>query len=224
MKKILFSLLVSSICSAVFAQAPTLKTPEDSASYAFGVLVGKNLGRQLPPGLNVDMVMKAMATALKGEPTLMEAQTANTIFTNYNQSVQQKAGEKSKVEGQKFLEENKKRNGVMVTASGLQYEVLQRGTGAESPKATDQVKVHYHGTNIDGSVFDSSVERGEPITFGLNQVIPGWTEGLQLMHVGDKFKFYIPAELAYGEGSPSPKIKPHSVLIFEVELFEINPK
>lgn len=223
MKKIVLFLLAAFVCTVLPAQT-TLKTNVDSASYSFGVLVGQSLMRQLPPDLNIDLIMQAMTAMLKGGTPVISPQAANEVFTNYNQMAQAKAGEKSKMEGQKFLEENKKRPGVMVTPSGLQYEVLQRGSGTTSPTATDQVKVHYHGTNIDGSVFDSSVERGEPITFGLNQVIPGWTEGLQLMHVGDKFKFYIPAELAYGDRSPSPKIKPNSTLIFEVELFEINPK
>ncbi|HKK60793.1 MAG TPA: FKBP-type peptidyl-prolyl cis-trans isomerase [Salinivirga sp.] len=125
----------------------------------------------------------------------------------------------NKKAGEDFLEENKQRPEVKVTESGLQYEVLKKGTGA-SPAATDQVKVHYHGTLIDGTVFDSSVERGEPITFGLNQVIPGWTEGVQLMKEGAKYKFYIPQELAYG-GADKGKIKPYSTLIFEVELLEV---
>lgn len=209
--------------AGLFAQVK-LTNGVDSASYAFGQLIGKNLQRQMPADLNIDLIMKAMGSTLKGEAQPFEPQTANEIFSAYSQKAQAAAGEKSKAEGKRFLEENKKRPGITVTASGLQYEVLKKGEGKESPKATDKVKVHYHGTNIDGSVFDSSVERGEPISFGLNQVIAGWTEGVQLMHVGDKFKFYIPAELAYGERSPSPKIKPNSTLIFEVELFEINPK
>jgi len=108
------------------------------------------------------------------------------------------------------------------TASGLKYQVLKQGTGTASPKATDSVRVHYHGTLLNGTVFDSSVQRGEPINFGLNQVIPGWTEGLQLMKVGDKFKFEIPANLAYGENSPTPTIPPNSTLVFEVELLGIE--
>ncbi len=208
-----------------------LETMQDSASYAFGVLIGKNLQRQLPPDLDMDKVMESMKAAIKDEPLLFDQQTASEIFSQFNAVMQEKTeaknkieGEKQKMEGEKFLAENKTRKGVMTTASGLQYEVITRGTGTESPKATDKVKVHYHGTNIDGSVFDSSVERGETIAFGLNQVISGWTEGLQLMKVGDKFRFFIPANLAYGERSPSPAIKPNSTLIFEVELFEINPK
>ena len=113
-------------------------------------------------------------------------------------------------------------NDMKTTATGLQYQVLKQGTGAASPKATDTVKVHYHGTLLDGTVFDSSVQRGEPISFPLNRVIPGWTEGLQLMKVGDKFKFTIPPNLAYGPNSPTPKIPPNSTLVFEVELLGIQ--
>ena len=225
-------LLLCAVLISLGLQAQTkLETSQDSASYAFGVLIGKNLQRQLPPGLNMDIVMKAMSAAIKDETLLCDQQTASEIFTKYNEQIQEQTeamnkveGEKSKAAGEQFLVENKKRKGVVTTASGLQYEVITAGKGTASPKATDKVKVHYHGTNIDGSVFDSSVERGETITFGLNQVISGWTEGLQLMKVGDKFKFYIPANLAYGERSPSPAIKPNSTLIFEVELFDINPK
>ena len=114
------------------------------------------------------------------------------------------------------------KNEMKTTASGLKYQVLKQGTGTVSPKATDTVNVHYHGTLLDGTVFDSSVERGQPISFPLNRVIPGWTEGLQLMKVGDKFKFEIPPDLAYGANSPSPKIPPNSILVFEVELLGIQ--
>ncbi|HHT61557.1 MAG TPA: FKBP-type peptidyl-prolyl cis-trans isomerase, partial [Bacteroidales bacterium] len=122
----------------------------------------------------------------------------------------------------KFLEDNKKDSSVIETPSGLQYKVLKMGEGAK-PQASDKVKVHYHGTTIDGTVFDSSVNRGEPVTFSLNQVISGWTEGLQLMPVGSKFKFFIPYDLAYGERGAGKIIPPYSTLIFEVELLEINP-
>jgi FKBP-type peptidyl-prolyl cis-trans isomerase FklB len=123
--------------------------------------------------------------------------------------------------GEEFLAKNAKRKGVTVTASGLQYEVLKEGKG-EQPTATSKVKVHYHGTTPEGVVFDSSVERGEPISFGLDQVIKGWTEGVQLMKVGAKYRFYIPQELAYGPSSPSPTIKAYMPLVFEVELIEIE--
>ncbi|MCS7035751.1 MAG: FKBP-type peptidyl-prolyl cis-trans isomerase [Saprospiraceae bacterium] len=224
MNKILLFALALTTAVSLNAQRATLKTAQDSASFAYGMLIGNSLKRQLPIGLNMDLVMRGLSDAIKDAEMPMDQQTATDVFNRYTQEAQRRAAEEGKAAGQKFLEENKKRSGVITTASGLQYEVLKRGNGKESPKATDRVKVHYHGTNIDGSVFDSSVERGQPITFGLNQVIAGWTEGLQLMRVGDKFKFYIPSELAYGERSPSPKIKPNSVLIFEVELFEINPK
>ena len=118
--------------------------------------------------------------------------------------------------------DSSQKNDMKTTASGLKYQVLKQGTGTASPKSTDTVKVHYHGTLLDGTVFDSSVERGEPISFPLNGVIPGWTEGLQLMKVGDKFKFEIPPNLAYGPNSPSPKIPPNSTLVFEVELLAIQ--
>ena len=127
----------------------------------------------------------------------------------------------SKNEGEKFLEENKLREGVITTASGLQYEVLVKGKGRKTPTATDKVKVHYHGTLTNGVVFDSSVDRNEPITFGLTQVIPGWTEGLQLMTVGSKYRFYIPSHLGYGS-QQAGSIPPYSVLIFEVELLGIE--
>ena len=123
--------------------------------------------------------------------------------------------------GQAFLEQNKSEEGVMTTDSGLQYKVLEKGEGDVTPSATDKVRVHYHGTLVDGSVFDSSVQRGQPISFGLNQVISGWTEGLQLMSVGDKFRLFIPANLAYGSGSAG-KIPGNSALIFDVELLGIN--
>lgn len=193
MKKILLLLVAVQISLGLNAQTK-LETMADSASYAFGVLVGKNLQRQLPAELNIDIVMQAMSAALKNGELTLDQQAATECFTAFNQVLQAKAEEQGKVEGEKnkalgeqFLAENKKREGVVTTESGLQYEVVSRGTGTESPKATDKVRVHYHGTTIDGSVFDSSVERGETITFGLNQVIKGWTEGLQLMKVGDKF-------------------------------------
>ncbi|GHA37625.1 FKBP-type peptidyl-prolyl cis-trans isomerase [Photobacterium aphoticum] len=142
------------------------------------------------------------------------------LFIQRSMSNKQAAAENIQL-GQTFLLENKDKEGVKTTASGLQYQVLQEGTGTVHPKATDKVTVHYHGTLIDGTVFDSSVQRGETIQFGLNQVIPGWTEGVQLMVEGEKTRFFIPAELAYGNRSMGV-IKPGSTLIFDVELFKIN--
>jgi len=230
MKRTVLVFMAFGLFSSLYAQVP-LHTSQDSASYAFGLLVGDNLMRQMPPGLNPDIFMTGMSTALKSGPRAFDEQTTTRICTAFAQKAQEaaeaenrKASEANRAASQKFLDDNKKRKEITTTASGLQYEVLKRGDGTVSPKETDQVKVHYHGTTIEGEVFDSSVERGEEVTFGLNQVIPGWTEGLQLMHVGDKFRFYIPADLAYGDQSPTPAIKPGSALIFEVELFEINPK
>ncbi|CAG20780.1 FKBP-type peptidyl-prolyl cis-trans isomerase [Photobacterium profundum] len=142
------------------------------------------------------------------------------FFVQRSYSNKQAAGENIKI-GQEFLAENKLKDGVKTTDSGLQYLVLQEGTGAEHPKASDKVTVHYHGTLINGSVFDSSVDRGKTISFGLNQVIKGWTEGVQLMVIGEKTRFFIPSKLAYGNGGAGI-IPPGSVLIFDVELFKIN--
>ncbi|WP_408692957.1 FKBP-type peptidyl-prolyl cis-trans isomerase [Vibrio fortis] len=142
-------------------------------------------------------------------------------FFIYKTLTNNKAAEKNLAEGQAFLQENSQQEGVVTTESGLQYLVLQEGTGTEHPTAKSKVRVHYHGTLIDGSVFDSSVERGEPISFGLNQVIKGWTEGVQLMVEGEKTRFYIPYTLGYGKSGSGP-IPPASVLIFDVELLEIQ--
>jgi FKBP-type peptidyl-prolyl cis-trans isomerase FklB len=223
MKKILVAALVITFAvSGLYAQAPDLKNQRDSASYAFGLLIGNSLSRQISSDLNLDLVLKAMTDQLKGLPVSMELEAASNLYTSYDQKIQAEAKDKNRVAGELFMTENKKRPEVKTTSSGLQYEVLKKGTGTVSPKATDKVTVHYHGTLIDGTVFDSSVERGQTASFGLNQVIPGWTEGLQLMSVGDKFRFYIPSNLAYGERSPSAKIKPNSTLIFDVELFSIG--
>ena len=198
----------------------------DSVSYLLGVAIATNITNDLKEG-NIELILKGMGDKLKGNTELIVDPT-NQLLNSYFQKKQQEKkqkegqlGELAKAEGEKFLQENKKNKKVKVTPSGLQYEILKEGKG-DKPSETSQVKVHYHGTTIDGKVFDSSVDRGEPIVFGLNQVIKGWTEGVQLMPIGSKFKFYIPQELAYGENSPSPAIKPYSTLIFEVELLGIE--
>ena len=237
MKKMTLLLVLALAAGSAFAQTKPGKTGKtnpatrvelkntlDSASYAYGVLLSSQLKQMLGTEYNTDLVLAALNANMRGDSLAISADNSSMYYKNYQTQQASKAAAAGRMAGDKFLTENKARKGVMTTASGLQYEVLKKGTGTVSPKATDQVTVHYHGTNIDGSVFDSSVERGEPASFGLNQVIPGWTEGLQLMHVGDKFKFYIPAALAYGERSPSPKIKPNATLVFEVELLEINSK
>jgi len=202
-----------------------LQTQNDSASYAIGVLVGANNLKQLEmaPGgsqIDVDIMSSAFqAASTKGETTLTEEE-AQTIIQRFFESAGERESQKALEEGNAFLEKNKSRDGVHTTESGLQYEVLTEGTGPK-PTAEDQVRVHYHGTTIDGKVFDSSVESGEPVVFGVTQVIPGWTEALQMMPVGSKWKIYLPSNIAYGERGAGADIKPNSALIFEVELLEI---
>jgi FKBP-type peptidyl-prolyl cis-trans isomerase len=204
----------------------SVKNEIDSVSYLLGVAIATNISNDLKEG-NTELILKGMRDKLTGNSELISDPT-NQVLNSFFQKKQhdkkqqeEQLGQLAKAEGEKFLQENKKNKKVKVTSSGLQYEILKEGKG-EKPTETSQVKVHYHGTTIDGKVFDSSVDRGEPIVFGLNQVIKGWTEGVQLMPIGSKFKFYIPQELAYGENSPSPAIKPYSTLIFEVELLGIE--
>ncbi|MFV0391895.1 MAG: FKBP-type peptidyl-prolyl cis-trans isomerase [Paludibacteraceae bacterium] len=202
-----------------------LSNAVDSMSYALGVNVGSSFANDLKniPGgkANTDLLIKGFTQALKGDSTLLSNEFAQTYFRDYMTVEQRKENEIKKGEGEKFLAENKLREGIQTTASGLQYMILQSGNGAK-PVASDKVKVHYTGTTIDGHVFDSSVERGEPVEFGLNQVIKGWGEGVQLMNVGSKYKLFIPYELAYGDqGIPQANIPPFAPLIFDVELLEI---
>lgn len=203
----------------------TLKTSVDSVSYSIGMQIAQQI-KSGPLEVNAEALAAGIADAIKGTPQLTEDQmkqilmAIQTKMAGEQQAAQQKAGEVNKKAGEEFLAKNKTKEGVRTTPSGLQYEVLTEGTGP-SPKATDQVTVHYKGTLLDGKVFDSSYDRGEPAKFGLNQVIPGWTEGLQLMKEGGKYRFYIPAELAYGPGGSGP-IGPNSTLIFDVELLKVN--
>jgi len=193
----------------------------DSVAYALGHSVGGNLKTQFPD-VNPDIITQAILEAFNGkENKLFEnSQAADTYIRNYLKEASEKKAVVNKEKGEAFLAKNASKSGVKVTESGLQYEVMKEGAG-EKPTAESTVKVHYHGTTIDGEVFDSSVDRGEPTTFPLNGVIKGWTEGVQLMTVGSKYKFYIPSELAYGARAAGAKIGPNSTLIFEVELLEI---
>ena len=195
----------------------------DKKSYALGCDIANNLKSMGITKVDRDSFAQGVIDILNGKCQLSQeelhqqfALLSAEIETNSKKEMQ---AEKEK--GNRFLNENKTKDGVVCTSSGLQYKVVKMGDGRK-PKATDTVKVHYHGTLIDGTVFDSSVQRGEAIEFPLNRVIAGWTEGLQLMPVGSKFIFYIPSELAYGEQSPSPLIKPNSTLIFEVELLDVK--
>lgn len=199
----------------------------DSVSYAVGVLVAQNFKSQKVT-LNPAMVAKGFEAATQGGALKMTEQECQNVVSAYmmkNQEAQALEQSKqflpNKEAGEKFLEENKKKDSIVVTASGLQYKIMKLGSGPK-PVATDKVKTHYHGTLIDGTVFDSSVQRGEPISFPVTGVIPGWVEALQLMPVGSKFKLFIPQNLAYGVRGGGQTIKPYSALVFEVELLEIE--
>ena len=233
MKKL--SVLVATVIVAMGAsftscgdshKSASLKTSIDSTSYAIGISTGagykENL-KTLPGGeANVDDLIAGFIQAIKGDSSAMKMnpQQAQQYLQTYFVEAQAREAKKTKEEGDKFLAENKTKEGVITTESGLQYKVEKEGTGAK-PTATDKVKVHYTGTLLDGTKFDSSVDRGEPAEFGVGQVIKGWTEGLQIMPVGSKYIFWIPAELAYGERGAGQDIKPNSVLKFEVELLDI---
>lgn len=194
-------------------------TKMDSTFYALGILMSENLTEQFGK-LDVDELARGLRAAQEGTAT-MDAQQANATVQAFMMKKQESAGAEARQEGEDFLANNAKRAEVKVTDSGLQYEVLKEGTGA-SPTATETVEVHYHGTLLDGTVFDSSVERGQTIEFPLNRVIPGWTEGVQLMKEGAKYRFYIPYDLAYGPRGSAPKIPPYAALIFDVELFKVK--
>jgi FKBP-type peptidyl-prolyl cis-trans isomerase len=223
MKKILSFLFVGASVVVVNAQNTDnqikFTTDVDSVSYIFGNMIANDILRVLPE-VKKELILKGVSDVLYANKALLN-DPDNRIINTYMQKKQQAQFMENKISGEKFLEKNKKEPKVKVTASGLQYLVINMGKG-EKPTSTTRVKVHYHGTTIEGKVFDSSVNRGEPATFGLNQVIPGWTEGLQLMPVGSKFRFFIPQELAYGENPLSQEIKPYSVLIFDVELLSIE--
>jgi len=192
----------------------------EKISYALGVSLGNNLKNSGFSQIDTQRLTDGIRHVIKGEPLDMSLNEAQKIVNEYLQQLQKQTFENNIREGKEFLTNNAKRPGVKTTASGLQYEVLTRGKGA-IPKASDTVKVHYHGTLISGKVFDSSVQRGEPATFGVTQVIQGWVEALQLMPAGSKWKLYIPSELAYGERGAGQLIGPHTCLIFEVELLDI---
>lgn len=213
-------------CNMPKSSKVELKTLADSAAYAIGFDIGNNIKKNLPsaPGgkdLDQKTILAAFTNALNGDSSKIPATTIQAVTQNYFMKAQKLEADKTGEAGRKFLADNGKRAGVKTTASGLQYEILKEGTGPK-PLATDTVVVHYHGTTTEGKVFDSSVERKDPAKFPVNQVIKGWTEALQLMPVGSKWKLVIPSELAYGERGASADIKPNSVLVFEVELLQIK--
>ncbi|MBQ0033990.1 MAG: FKBP-type peptidyl-prolyl cis-trans isomerase [Bacteroidales bacterium] len=193
----------------------------NKVSYALGLSLGQNLASSGIKEIAFEDLVAGMKAIINKEQPAISFEEAQNVLNDFFSELEAKAAGAAKAEGEAFLAENAKREGVKVTASGLQYEVLEATIG-QKPKATDKVKVHYEGTLIDGTVFDSSYRRGEAISFGLNQVIAGWTEGLQLMSIGSKYKLYIPYQLAYGERGAGQSIPPYSALIFTVELLGIE--
>jgi FKBP-type peptidyl-prolyl cis-trans isomerase FklB len=228
MKLYIIPALAIGLCvsSALGQDKPDLTNPKQRTSYAIGLDIAANLKAR-----EIDLDAKALAAgisdALADKPAL-KPDEVREVLMKLQQDMMAKGDVKNKADAEKnqkagdaFLAENGKKEGVKTTTSGLQYKVLKSGSGA-SPQKTDSVKVHYHGTLIDGKVFDSSVQRGEPVTFQVDGVIPGWVEALQLMKVGDKWQLFIPSKLAYAERSPDPTIGPNATLVFEVELLGIE--
>ncbi|MCI1282903.1 MAG: FKBP-type peptidyl-prolyl cis-trans isomerase [Prevotella sp.] len=199
----------------------------DKVSYALGLGIGRQLADMGAKELNIDDFAQAIKDIVAGKKPLLGDQEAQTLVQNFFQEQEKKqqadAAEKfqsNKESGEKYLSENAKKDGVVTLPSGLQYQVLKEGNG-KKPKATDKVRCHYEGMLVDGTLFDSSIQRGEPAVFGLNQVISGWTEGLQLMSEGAKYRFFIPYHLGYGERGAGQQIPPFSALIFDVELIDV---
>ena len=193
----------------------------DKFSYAIGLGIGQNLLSMGAKGIEVDDFAQAIKDILEGNKTAISHAEARDIVNKYFAELEEKMNAASIEQGVQFLEENKKRPNVVTLPSGLQYEVINEGKVGTYAKATDQVQCHYEGTLIDGTLFDSSIKRGEPAVFGVNQVIKGWVEALQLMTEGSKWRLFIPSELAYGAQQAGEMIPPHSTLIFDVELIEV---
>ena len=218
MKKNLLTFAAITISVAMFAQ--NLKNNMDSVSYSLGVLFAQNFKNGEKLSIDANAMAKGFQDAVAGTETI-KVEQAHQLFSQFMANQNKSKYTATLEKGAKFLEENGKRPGVKTTASGLQYEVMKEGTGP-MPKATDKVTTHYHGTLLDGKVFDSSVNRGQPIDFPCNGVIQGWQEALQLMKVGSKWKLFVPYQLAYGERGAGGDIGPYETLIFEVELLKIN--
>ena len=229
MKKILTTALTLLIATTLISQNKNTMTHEQKISYIIGYNWGNMMAQDRDNfAFDVESVYQAMKAAFEGKPSLFTQEEANQMMQEWQRDLQAKQQnrasaetDRNKAAGRAFLEKNKQNKDVVETASGLQYKVVRMGTGAK-PTAADRVTVHYEGTLLDGTIFDSSYQRGETISFPLGGVITGWTEGLQLMPVGSKFIFYIPSDLAYGDRGAGNLIQPGSTLIFTVELFGIN--
>ena len=198
-----------------------LTTQIDSVSYSLGISVANNLKNSGFESIETDAMASAFNDVFSDKEVRITEDEANLLIQDYFLELSEKKSQEATAEGSSVLIENAKKEGVITTSSGLQYEIITNGTGA-TPSESDKVTVHYHGTLLDGTVFDSSVDRGQPATFPVNGVIPGWVEALQLMNVGSKYKLYIPSDLAYGERGAGGAIGPNATLIFEVELLSIN--
>ena len=218
-------LMVSYFGQPAFAQLD-LENEDNRIAYSIGANIGQNLlAQQVVEGLDIDAFLAGMGDAIAGDTQLDQEAMMQAIQTFMQRQAEEEAAALAGnlAESEAYLAENAQNPGVTVLDSGLQYEVIESGPdGGESPTSSNSVLAHYHGTLPDGTVFDSSVDRGEPATFGVSQVIAGWTEALQLMKVGDKWRLFIPPGMAYGEASPTPAIPPNSALVFEVELLEVR--
>lgn len=205
------------------AQKKKMTTELDKFSYSLGMDIGNNIMQANLDTISIELLSKGLADVLGKKATALTKEEAQTIIRDHFSKVQAEAGSKKTAEGQAFLAENAKKPGITTTASGLQYEVITMGTGAK-PTLNDQVTTHYTGKLINGTTFDSSVDRGEPATFPVSGVIAGWTEALQLMPTGSKWRLYIPSNLAYGERGAGGSIGPNETLIFDIELISIGGK
>lgn len=215
--------LVLAGCDNQAAVSSDLKTPAQKASYGIGLSMGKNLSQEGMDDLNSQAVALGIEDALTGKEQRLSDDELMEAFSFLQARAEERMSalnDQAAKAGVAYLAENAQREGVTTTESGLQYEVMTAAEGAQ-PKISDVVRVHYEGTLVDGTVFDSSIQRGEPVEFPVGGVIPGWVEGLQLMSVGEKYKFFIPSDLAYGAQSPTPAIPANSTLVFEVELLDI---
>jgi len=224
MKKIVLIFGVSALifsCNKLDSSSSELLTQMDSVSYSLGVSVANNLKSSGFETVESSAISAAFNDVFSENEVKISEEDANALIQDYFMELSQKKSQEATNKGQAFLDENANKDGVVTTSSGLQYQVLTEGQGAK-PAAIDEVTVHYHGTLIDGTVFDSSVDRGQPATFPVSGVIQGWVEALQLMNVGSKYKLFIPSNLAYGERGAGGSIGPNETLIFEVELLSIN--